>query len=119
VTNRQFEAYEPEHRRSESSSGDDDPVTQVTLEQARAYCAWYAGVSRKPMRLPTEPEWEYACAGAESFGLHGLDPHGIAEWIDDDRGIVRRSREPTREFTDAKTLRDDLGFRLVRSFRMK
>jgi formylglycine-generating enzyme required for sulfatase activity len=65
ITNEQFEAFAPDYRRSPVSPGDRDLATGVNFEQADAYCRWYAEVSRKPMRLPTDVEWRYACRGTE------------------------------------------------------
>jgi formylglycine-generating enzyme required for sulfatase activity len=65
VTNVQFEAFRPDHRRGETSPEDDGPVVNVGFADAVAYCAWYSEVSQKMFRLPTEMEWEYAAGSGE------------------------------------------------------
>jgi formylglycine-generating enzyme len=39
------------------------PVTLVGFDDAVAYCAWLAARVSKPVRLPTEAEWERAARG--------------------------------------------------------
>lgn len=79
VTNEQFEAFDPGFARAALSPGDGDPAVGVSWYDAAEYCAWYAEVARKPIRLPTEIEWEYACRA----GSRGRWPFGDGAAVDD------------------------------------
>ncbi len=77
VTNEQYEAFDPGFERSPAAPDDRDPALGLSWEDAAGYCAWYAGIARKPIRLPTGAEWRHACrAGTPGSAFWGDDPVG-------------------------------------------
>jgi len=65
VTNAQYEAFDPDHRRLRGARGlsteDDEAVVFVSWHDAVSFCRWLSEKEGAPYRLPTEAEWEYAC----------------------------------------------------------
>jgi len=53
---------------------DDHPVVCVTLKDAGEFCRWLSAELGRTVRVPSGPEWEYACrAGAEAAYHWGDD----------------------------------------------
>jgi len=81
VTNEQFEAFDPGFERSPEAPGGRDPAIGLSWEDSAEYCAWWAEVTRKPIRLPTEAEWEHACRGGEERAVPWGDPPAADEHL--------------------------------------
>jgi formylglycine-generating enzyme required for sulfatase activity len=81
VTNKQYEEFDPEHRRCEYWGADDDPVVDVSWLEAREYCAWLSSFGGLTIRLPGEAEWEFAArAGSMAEYCFGDDGTGLGSY---------------------------------------
>ena len=83
--------------------GADRPVEMVSWDDCQEFCQKMAELTGKPIRLPTEAEWEYACrAGTtdEYFSGNGEDALKKVGWYNGNSGkqthAVGEKRSPTR-----------------------
>jgi formylglycine-generating enzyme required for sulfatase activity len=59
VTNAQYKLYDAAH--TSTADGDQQPVTEVSHDDALAFLAWLSTQTGDTYALPTEAQWEYAC----------------------------------------------------------
>jgi formylglycine-generating enzyme required for sulfatase activity len=52
-------------------NGDDRPVERISWHDCQGFCAELTQLTGKPIRLPTETEWEYACRSGFTTDYHG------------------------------------------------
>ena len=91
VTNRQYEAFDPDHdtRYIDEDGKDhttpgyianhpDQPAARVSWNEAKQFCDWLSGQLRMNVDLPTEEQWEWAAraGSAEMFPWGDFD----ADW---------------------------------------
>ena len=84
VTQAQWEAVmdaKPYEGKMLTKLGADYPVSWVTWNEAAEFCKKLSKKIGRPVALPTEAQWEYACrAGADTAFCYGDDPKKIGEY---------------------------------------
>lgn len=97
VTNAQYRRYleanpgagRPAYWDDEDFNRPRQPVVGIGWDEAKAYCAWLAKESKRPVRLPSESEWEASCrAGSVNEYGFGDDESDLAEyaWYSENAG---------------------------------
>ncbi len=68
-------------RNSGFEQTDDQPVVNVTWNDAVAFCQWLSHKEGKQYRLPTEAQWEYACRARTATRYNvGDDPDSLLKF---------------------------------------
>jgi formylglycine-generating enzyme required for sulfatase activity len=90
----------------------DHPVTLVRWEDAMAYCAWLSSLLGRPVRLPTEAEWECAARGGTRTRMpwgDAVDPTRANILLDSHQKDAAGTSPVTRYEPNAFGLRDAIG----------
>lgn len=94
VTNEEFRRFHPYHSSGQFEAhnldAEQQPVVNITWQEATTYAEWLSDRTGKKFRLPTEAEWEYAArAETETAYWWGdeIDPQ-LCNFLDGDDGFV-------------------------------
>lgn len=106
VTQAQWRWVMGSDNRPSHFAGDDRPVEQVSWDDCKVFCGRMQELTGKPIRLPTEAEWEYACrAGTqtpfsmgETISTDQANYNGNFVYGDGKRGIYRAKTVPVGSF---------------------
>jgi formylglycine-generating enzyme len=101
------EAFQPEPKFTWRDWGiaqrDEEPVVNVSYNDAWAFCDWLRKKDGRQYRLPTEAEWEYACrAGTTGLYYCGDDSEDLAGIANVADGSALE-KFPTWDFTIASS----------------
>ena len=86
--------------------GDDRPVEQVSWFEAMEFCDRLSAHTKRPYRLPTESEWEYACRAGTKTPFHFgktlttevSNYRGAKTYVDGPEGESRQETTPVNQF---------------------
>jgi formylglycine-generating enzyme required for sulfatase activity len=99
VTQSQFEAvlsYNPSQFKGNNDSSL-HPVEMVNWSDAKEFCQEFSKLTERPIRLPTEAEWEYACrAGSNTdyWSGSGEAPLKRVAWYGGTAGTSKGQTQP-------------------------
>ena len=89
-----------------SFKGDQNPVEQVSWDEAKAFCAKLSQKANVSARLPSEAEWEYACrAGTTTpfstgatISTDQANHNGNTTYGSGRKGVYRETTTPVKSF---------------------